>query len=118
MADHYFCIKECNTYNKRFRAGDQFPTNWIESGYLPNHHFKQFRDNKECMNYIKAESSTRPIQCAGDDPRSTNELKAALGKFMNVSEKWTRKEIWNKLNERETADARTMPPAETKQKAK
>lgn len=106
----FYCIKECNTYNKRFKPGDEFPQKWLDEHYLPNHHFKQFDSQKDAIAYFKETSETRPIQCAGDDPRSNEQLRTALAKYTNVSEKWTRKEIWMKLRERETADERTEQP--------
>ena len=107
MAD-YYCIKECNTYNKRFKVGDMFPAKWIAEGYLPNHHFSKFDGPKEALSFAKERNANRPIQCAGDDPRSTKDLKAELQKHVkSFPEKWGRKEIWLELNRHENAKGKT-----------
>ena len=98
-------VKECYVYNKRFKQGDEFPEKWLAEGYLPNQHFAPASEAKTLIDFNREH---RPIQCAGDDPRSTKELKAELLKFVkSFPEKWGRKEIWIDLQKHENAKAKT-----------
>jgi len=105
MAKKMICIKECFVYNKRFKQGDEFPEQWVKEGYLPNMHFLP---EGEAEAAIVESKLNRPVQCAGDDPRSTKDLKAELMKHMkSFPEKWGRKEIWLELHKHESAKAKT-----------
>jgi hypothetical protein len=105
MAKKMICVKDCFVYNKRFKQGDEFPEKWIQEGYLPNMYFLPEGDAKAA---IEASKFNRPVQCAGDDPRSTKELKTELMKHMkSFPEKWGRKEIWLELNKHENAKGKT-----------
>lgn len=109
----YVCIKECFVYNKRFKKGAKFPETWLKEGYLPNQFFLPEDEAKE---YIREHDGHRPVQCAGDDPRSTEEIKKTLFKFMkSFPEKWGRKEMWSALRKYEQGEAQT---GDTKDKGK
>jgi hypothetical protein len=101
----WVCFRECFHLNKLFKPGEKFPHEWIENGYKPNKHFcspAEYADMRD------TEKKTRYQFCAGDDQRSTEELKAALKKYMpDINPKWSRKEIWMALHDREHAEART-----------
>ena len=107
----YVCIKECYTYNKRFRVGDKFPVEWLQNDYYPNHHFMPRADAEHHIATLRKGGDKR-VQFAGDDPRSTKDLIETLVKHTNVNPKWTRAEIWAKLNEYETATSKTAPQPE------
>lgn len=105
MGERIICHRECFVYNKRFKKGDEFPEKWLLEGYLPNNHFAP---EEEAKRMISASETNRPVQCAGDDPRSTKDIKSALLRYMkSVPEKWSRKELWNELRRHEMADAKT-----------
>lgn len=111
--EKYIAVREVYTYNKRFKQGDEFPVDWLKEGYLPNHHFMPEDEAKE---FMRDSTANKPIQCAGDDPRSTKELKEALLKYTNVLEKWGRKEIWTQLHRFESGEAKTLQPSEKAKK--
>lgn len=113
MAKKYIAVREVYTYNKRFKQGDVFPDDWLKEGYLPNEHFMP---EDEAHTFIRDSSANKPIQCAGDDPRSTNELTKELLKHTNLNPKWTRKEIWSKLRDYEAGLAKTLQPNEKPKK--
>lgn len=113
MAEKMICVKECFVYNKRFKVGAEFPHQWLKEGYLPN---AFFMPQSEAEDYIReSKHGNRPIQCAGDDPRSTETLRTALLRFKkSFPENWTRKQIWLELKKYEQAEAQT----ETENKGK
>ena len=99
----YICIRECFTYNRRFRPGEPFPENWLANDYKPNHHFAPAA---EAHNALAAARAERLKFGHGDDPRSTAELSAELEKFMKVNAHWDRKKIWLELTRHENAAAK------------
>lgn len=97
---NYICIRNCYTYNKRFKVGDLFPAEWLAADYYPNQHFMQ---EAEAKAYIAAKKHIERVRgTSGDDPRSTEDLRQALIKAGGgVTPKMTRAEIWLKLQEAE-----------------
>ncbi len=110
----YFCTEECFHVGKRFKVGDLFPPEWIERGtkeIQPNKHFRQMTSEqaKQIAKMQHEELKRKAPQSAGEDRRSTIELKTALQKHIKqVPESWSRKQIWLKLFEYEQAAAKSM----------
>lgn len=102
----YVCIRECFAFNKHFMPGDDFPQDWLTRGYEPNKHFAKAAIAYDEIERVKHE---RALYGHGDDIRSTVELKAALRKFTEFPEKWTRKQVWAELMRHESAEARDKP---------
>lgn len=104
----YICIRECYTYNKRFKVGDQFPMEWLQNDYFPNHHFMPADEAKHFIGGTKS-NKPRAVVCAGDDPRSNIQLVEALKAFgvHDVDPKAGRQELWKRLNTLENAQAKT-----------
>lgn len=104
----YRCLKECFSYNKRFKRGEYFPIAWLENKYEPpKEYFVLAEDYDDAVRAM--ERSSRQIFSAGDDPRPTVELVAELKRFMEVPKDWNRKRIWMALKSRENAEAKTEP---------
>ena len=99
----FICVRECFTYNRRFRPGEPFPENWLNNGYEPNHHFAPAADAHEALKKAQEEKARYGH---GDDPRSTAELTAELEKYMKVNAHWDRKKIWLELTRHEIAAAK------------
>jgi len=77
----YVCHKECYYMETHFKAGDPLP-----GGLEPNKHFKRLGE-------VIAED--RPAITAGDDIRSTDEIRASLKELgEKVKEGTSRKVMW------------------------
>jgi len=99
----FICIRECFTYNRRFRPGEPFPENWLSNGYTPNHHFAPAAEAHDALRRARDEKLKFGH---GDDPRSTAELTAELEKYMKINAAWDRKKIWLELTRHENAAAK------------
>lgn len=105
----YYCKTQCFHANKRFKVGDMFPPDWVANGVKPNHHFMRMTSEqaKQIAKMQQEELKRKAPQSAGEDRRSTIELKTALQKHIKqVPENWSRKQIWLKLFEYEQAAAK------------
>lgn len=113
----FICIRDCFTFNKRFRQGEAFPEDWLKAGYKPNRHFAPAQ---EAANAIAEVNATRQRYGHGDDPRSTVELKKELSKFTEVDGNWDRKRTWMELQRYENAEAKDgkRPPGRPPNKDK
>jgi hypothetical protein len=106
----YVCVRECYTYNKRFKVGDKFPDEWLKNDYYPNHHFMPEAMAQSVLKDHKKGDINRPMLCAGDDPRSTNELMEKLLELgASADPKWGRQQVWMRVNELENARGKTAP---------
>ena len=104
----YRCYKECFAYNKRFKQGTFFPVTWIDAGYKPPpEYFVAAEDYADTIRMKVKEG--KEIQCAADDPRSSDQLVKDLAKYMEVPKDWNRKRIWMALKQREMAESHTEP---------
>ncbi len=90
--------------HKYFTEGEVLPEGWIPDANGCTH----FKRTAEAKKIIKTGTATQKANTAGDDKRSTKDIRAALQKFMKtpVPLKWKRKEMWGKLVERENAEAK------------
>lgn len=108
----YYCTETCFHANKRFKTGDIFPPHWVVNGVQPNRHFKQMtpEEAKQIAKMAHEELKKKAPQSAGEDKRSTSELKDALmksGALKSIPESWSRKIIWQKLYEIEHLKAKS-----------
>ena len=99
--------------HKYFSAGEKLPEGWIHNANGCTH----FAPTAEAKKIIKSGQDTRRAITAGDDKRSTNDLRAALDVLRKTKTpiSWARKKIWGDLNRLETAmakDGQTNPKEE------
>lgn len=112
-AGEYVAIRACyysdGVYrHKYFNIGEELPEGWIHNANGCTH-FAPIADAKKI---IKSGQSLQKATTAGDDKRSTKEMREALEEFMKVPPSWKRKKIWGELIRREIAvakDAQTNP---------
>lgn len=112
----YVAIRACyysdGVYrHKYFNVGEALPEGWMPDANECAH----FKLATEAKRIIKSGQDDRRAITAGDDKRSTDDLRKALESFMKVPASWKRKRIWGKLNKREVAeskDAQTSPKKE------
>lgn len=108
----YYCKETCFHANKRFKVGQIFPPDWVANGIKPNSHFVQMsaEQAKQIAKMAQEELKKKAPQSAGEDRRSTAELKAALlkaGGMKSIPDSWSRKIIWQKLYEIEHLNAKS-----------
>jgi len=97
--------------HKYFTVGEKLPEGWIPDANGCTH----FKLATEAKKIIKSGQDDRRAITAGDDKRSTDDLRTALKAFMTVPASWKRRKVWGELNKRETAeskDAQTNPKKE------
>lgn len=96
--------------HKYFKGGESLPEGWIPDANECTH----FAPTTEAKKIIKSGRDSRRAITAGDDKRSTNELRAALDVLRKSKTpiSWLRKKVWSELNRLETAmakDGQTNP---------
>ncbi|RLB89355.1 MAG: hypothetical protein DRH26_11750 [Deltaproteobacteria bacterium] len=115
----YVAIRNCYYSDgvfahKYFHVGEKLPEGWKHDANGCTH----FAPAAEAKKIIKSGSAEKRAMTAGDDKRSTEQLRTDLRKFMKVvPHTWRRKKVWSELMKRETAeskDAATNPKQEKK----
>jgi len=110
----YTAIRACyysdgNFRHKYFSVGEKLPEGWIPGANECTH----FAKTVDAKKIIKTGTANNKANTAGDDARSTDEIRDALGVFMKtVPQTWKRKKMWGELVKRESAvskDAVTSP---------
>lgn len=95
--------------HKYFSVGEKLPEGWIPNANGCTH----FSPTIDAKKLIKSGEANQKALTAGDDKRSTEEIRDELNKFMKtVPQSWTRKKMWGELMKREKAivkDAQTNP---------
>lgn len=110
----YTAIRDCyysdgEHKHRFFNAGQKLPEGWVHDANKCKH----FAPTADAKKIIKAGTANQKALTAGDDPRSTDEIREALKGFMKpVPQTWQRKKLWGELKKREMAvskDAVTSP---------
>ena len=110
----YTAIRNCyysdGVYrHKYFRAGEQLPEGWLPGA----NGCKHFAATTDAKKIIRSGTANRMANTAGDDKRSTEEIRTALNAYMKIVPKtWKRRKMWGELVKRESAvakDAATSP---------
>ena len=97
--------------HKHFAAGEVLPEGWIPDANECTH----FAPTMDAKKIIKSGTANQKANTAGDDTRSTKEIREKLTEFMKVPVSWARKKMWGELTKRESAvakDAQTNPKKE------
>ena len=119
----YMAIRACyysdGVYaHKYFKEGEMLPEEWKPNENGCTH----FAPVNEAKKIIKTGSAKKRALTAGDDVRSTDELKAELKKYLKlIPRTWKRKKIWSELIKKENAvaqDAQTASKQSTPKKEK
>ena len=96
--------------HKYFDAGEALPEGWIPDANKCTH----FVPTVEAKKIIKSGQDDRRAMTAGDDARSTDQIKIDLEvlRKSKVPPSWQRKKMWGELNKLEIAlakDVQTNP---------
>ena len=101
----YTAIKDCyysdgNHKHRYFKMGQKLPEGWLHDANGCTH----FALTKDAKKIIKTGQQPTRALTSGDDKRSTDVIRAALGKCMKtVPQSWKRKKLWAELIKRESA---------------
>ena len=111
----YTAIRDCyysdGVYkHKYFKCGEKLPEGWIHDANGCTH----FAPTRDAKKIIKSGIANRIANTAGDDKRSTEDLRAALDSLRKskTPPSWQRRKIWGELMKLENAvakDAQTNP---------
>ena len=116
----YVAIRACyysdGVYaHKYFEVGEKLPEGWKPDANGCTH----FAPTAEAKKIIKLGSVEKRAITAGDDKRSTDQIRIALDALRKTKAppSWKRKKMWGELNKLETSlakDAQTNPKQEKK----
>jgi hypothetical protein len=115
MAERYAAIRACYYSDgvfrhKYFGVGELLPEGWKHDANGCTH----FAPVSDAKKIIRSGKHTQRAMTAGDDERSTDQIRIDLEALMKkkVPPSWNRRKMWGELNKLETAmakDAQTNP---------